>query len=222
MSLAAQMRGAALGLLEFLLPAVCPVCRESQPSEGGLCPGCLEGCGLEPAWSEARGPLSALGAATPYSGKAEEMIKGLKYAGRLTLARPLGHLLARAAEGAAGCDLVAPVPLHPRRLAERGFNQSLLLARELLAHSGLAARLAPTLLRRTRHTRPQVELSGPERAANVRGAFAVAPGARLQGLSVLLIDDVRTTGATLFECAAALRGAGTARVLALTVARAGA
>jgi predicted amidophosphoribosyltransferase len=112
--------------------------------------------------------------------------------------------------------------LHPRRLAERGFNQSLLLARELLAQSSLLARLAPTLLRRTRHTRPQVELSGPERAANVRGAFAVAPGARLQGLSVLLIDDVRTTGATLFECAAALRGAGAARVLALTVARVGA
>jgi ComF family protein len=220
-SLASLGRAAFSELIDFLLPPVCPLCRTQPPTRGGLCAACADATGLEPSWREGGEPLACAGAAAPYAGKAEEMIKGLKYAGRLSLAAPLGHLLAAAIEGRGRCcDLLAPVPLHPRRLAERGFNQSLLLARELARQAGLAVQIVPRLLARIRYTRPQVELAGSEREVNVRGAFAVAEAAGLlEGRSVLLIDDVFTTGATLKECAAALRRAGAARVLALTVAR---
>jgi ComF family protein len=214
----------AQGLVRFLLPAVCPLCWEAPAADCGLCAGCLEAAAPEPLWREAGGPLAEVGSALPYGGQAEEMIKGLKYEGRLSMAAPLGHLLALAVdEGARSCELIAPVPLHPKRLAGRGFNQSLLLARELAGQAKLAGRLLPRLLVRTRHTRPQVELSGAERADNVRGAFALGGASPpLEGRSVLLIDDVLTTGSTLGECAAVLREAGAARVVALTVARAGA
>lgn len=222
MSLASGLSAAASGLLEFLLPAVCPLCRRAAPRHLGLCAGCLEGCGLEPAWQSEPGPLAASGSAAPYRGRIEEMVKALKYGGRLSLAAPLGGLLAEAAREQPSADIIAPVPLHPRRLAERGFNQALLLCRELARRANMRATLAPALLRRIRYTRPQVELSGAERAANVRGAFAVSGGFNLKGQRILLVDDVRTTGATLAECAAMLLAAGAAGVAALTVARAGA
>jgi ComF family protein len=220
----AAIFSAARELGGFVLPPVCPVCRAAAPLTGGLCSGCLDAAGLSPGWHEFSScTLDAAGAAAPYAGAVEEMIKGLKYSGRLALAGPLGNLLALAAEGQAHpCDLLAPVPLHPRRLAERGFNQALVIARHLLRHAPRSgARLLPDLLRRVRYTRPQVELSGAERAANVKGAFAVAGNASLEGASVLLVDDVFTTGATLAECAAALKRAGAERVMALTVARTG-
>jgi predicted amidophosphoribosyltransferase len=111
------------------------------------------------------------------------------------------------------------VPLHPVRARERGFNQAELLAAELAAAAGLAVLPA---LRRVRPTRPQVGLAAAERAGNVRDAFA-ADASRaplLRGRGALLVDDVFTTGATLESAAAALRAAGAARVVALTLARA--
>jgi len=212
--------------MDFFLPPICPACRSGSAGREGLCAACLDAAAPEPAWAEGVAALAATGSAAAYRGLAEEMIKALKYSGRLAMVRPLGgllaNLLARTAAGPAqACDILAPVPLHPRRLTERGFNQSLLLTKELARQAGLRARLSPGLLQRVRYTRPQVELNGFERAANVRGAFAVAASAGVRGRRVLLIDDVCTTGATLRECAAALRSAGAAEVVALTVARAG-
>ena len=114
-------------------------------------------------------------------------------------------------------ELVCPVPLHPRRQRERGFNQSELLARSLAAHFG--AELAPHLLARVRDTAPQIDLPRAERQANVRGAFAVPKPEKAAGKSVLVVDDVFTTGATLRECARVLRRAGASRVLIFTLAR---
>jgi ComF family protein len=114
-------------------------------------------------------------------------------------------------------DLAMPVPLHGSRLRQRGFNQALLLAQ------GVCGRFSVPLsfdnLYRTRHTRPQVELSGRERAENVRGAFAVARPGEVRDRKVLLIDDVFTTGATMNECAKVLKDAGAASVTVLTLAR---
>ena len=111
------------------------------------------------------------------------------------------------------CDAVVPVPLHPSRRRERGFNQ----AEDLANHIGLPVVRA---LKRTRHTATQTVLPAAERQANVAGAFVAARQARdIRDRAVLLIDDVRTTGATLEACAKALRDAGAREVCALTAAR---
>jgi ComF family protein len=110
-----------------------------------------------------------------------------------------------------------PVPLHTRRLRERGFNQSLLLARQVSRKRSIPLNF--TALWRSRQTQPQTQLSGPERQKNVRGAFEVRNAEAVAGKRVLLIDDVFTTGATVQECAKALLDAGAERVDVLTLAR---
>jgi ComF family protein len=106
-------------------------------------------------------------------------------------------------------DLVVPVPLHPKRQRQRGFNQSALLSRYLCRSLNLV--LSENALRRIRHTTPQIELGPEERASNVRGAFAAVPR-QVAGRHILLVDDVFTTGATLSAAAEALLAAG-ARVV---------
>jgi ComF family protein len=114
--------------------------------------------------------------------------------------------------------LVIPVPLHPRRLRERGFNQSLLLARHVAR--ALGAELDFMSLRRERYTLPQTGLTREARRKNVRRAFRVIAKAPVRKREVLLIDDVATTGNTLDECARVLRKAGCDRVVCLVLARA--
>ena len=110
-----------------------------------------------------------------------------------------------------------PVPLHPRRRRERGFNQSELIARALGARTGCA--LCPGALVRRKDTAPQAELSAAERRRNVAGAFAVRQRAQVAGRVVVLVDDVWTTGATALACARILREAGAVEVRLLSVAR---
>nr|WP_315426680.1 ComF family protein [uncultured Albidiferax sp.] len=114
------------------------------------------------------------------------------------------------------CDAVLPMPLSPERLRERGYNQALELARQLAPHKTQAQ-----LLLRTRHTAPQPTLKRAERLRNVQGAFAVEPlrAASLRGQRVVLVDDVMTSGASLFAAAAVLRQAGAAHITGLVVAR---
>lgn len=160
-------------------------------------------------------PFAAARSAFAYEGRVMEALHRFKYSGEVNLARPLAQM-------ASICviqrpSLVIPVPLHPGRLKERGFNQSLLLARELSRLTG--APLDYSTLKRTRDTGQQVGLDRDERRRNVRGAFALAGRASLAGADVLLVDDVYTTGATIAECASVLKRAG-ATVRALTLARA--
>lgn len=230
-------------LVDLVFPPVCQVC--GQRSCIALCAACLQEVQfLEPPWCPRCGrpfPPLATGEGEcadcrnhrrafdlvrcvgPYEDPLRECVTALKYRGRIRLAEDLGRLLARRLEATlteadvATPDCVVPVPLHWRRRWRRGYNQSLLLGRELArAFGGLE--LAPVLVRR-RHTRPQTKLDRRARLANLRGAFSLRRHAKVAGKHVLVVDDVMTTGATLNECAKVLKRARCAGVMCLTVCR---
>jgi ComF family protein len=149
-----------------------------------------------------------------YDGTLRAIVHAFKYDGRRSLAVPLAALIhARAGGLVDTADVVVPVPLHPTRLCQRGFNQAADLARAL----GLPVVCA---LKRVRATPTQTSLPAARRHRNVRNAFAATRQARaLAGRTVLLVDDVSTTGATLEACARALKETGVGTVLAVTAAR---
>ena len=169
-------------------------------------------------------PLAACWSAVAYQGDVEDWIHRFKYPRRgwrgLDPA-PLGvmrQLVLEAARRALGPppERIVPVPLHPRRLRERGFNPAALLARAVAREQ--RCRFDATLLVRVRDTPSQTGLDRRARRANVRGAFQVRPGVRAPRV-VWLVDDVVTTGSTLIECARTLRRAGARHVVAVCVAR---
>ncbi len=144
-------------------------------------------------------------------------IHNFKYKGQRVLAGPLAELLAQDWQNRrVPVDMAAAIPLHPQRQKERGYNQSHLLAMEFSRATGIP--VAINALRRVRHTLPQVTLTPAERWQNVQDAFLGEPSL-LAGRSVLLIDDVCTTGATLEACARAALQAGARAVWAMTVCR---
>ena len=218
--------------------SICRACWESiQPWLGPSC----ERCGLPFASLQAADSVDSLCGLCRqgeqefdmarsyglYAGNLRKAILQLKFHGREYLANRLGELLARAFEALPEPDsaIVAPVPLHASRRRQRGFNQAELLARGLIRRlrgqeefRGL--RLVADSLRRIRATLPQVGLSVSARRENVSGVFSVARPEQVRNRTIVLIDDVMTTGATLSACAAALKRAGAARVLALSLARA--
>jgi ComF family protein len=151
-----------------------------------------------------------------YEGVLRKLIHVFKFEGVRTLQRPLGALLSRALPRESSFDAVVPMPLHWRRRWQRGFNQSELLAREIARRWNVPL---CRLVRRQRATSPQAGLTSAERRKNVLGAFAVKNTARLNGMRLLLVDDVLTTGATASACARALKRAGAAHVTFLALAR---
>jgi ComF family protein len=160
----------------------------------------------------------SLGAYTPSMARAVLM---LKYDGVLSLGAWFAGHLVRAVlpEGAAfAADVVVPVPLHPSRLRQRGYNQAELIARPVARLLGIPCR--SYLLVRTRPRPDKLRLTRRERWETVRGAYAPREGAQVDKLRVLLVDDVFTTGATLDACSRALRRVGAVWVAGLTVARA--
>ena len=149
----------------------------------------------------------------------KSVIQQYKYNREAWLARPLAALLVERAPFAVGAyDAVMPVPLHVQRLRWRGFNQAQFLAQPLARAANVT--LDPHSLQRVRPTRPQVDLDETERRRNVAGAFRVARPQRVKGRSILLVDDVYTTGATVNECSSVLLHAGARRVDVLVLARA--
>lgn len=164
-------------------------------------------------------PLDACHAALPYAFPWPDLIARFKFQGEPGWARPFAAIM-RAVPGVAqvldAADRVLPLPLGPRRLAERGYNQAHELARRLAP-----ARTDVRSLMRARDTAPQSTLGRDERLANVRSAFLVDPtrAQALRGMHLLLVDDVMTSGASLAAAAQALRRAGAARISALVLAR---
>jgi ComF family protein len=206
---------------------LCADCAADLPRVPRPCPRCGLPVTLE-STTVAADCAQCRAAAPPYAGcvvpwlyefPVSHLVQALKYEGALAHARVLGTLLAsEAARLQPGGDaLVVPVPLHPRRLQQRGYNQSHEIAR--IVARRLRWPLVDGALRRTRDTASQVGLSRTQREQNLRGAFAVEP-ARVEGRRVVLLDDVLTTGSTAHAAASALRAAGAARVDLLAVARA--
>lgn len=193
----------------------CPIC--SQPllpegTEDHICEECIR----------RRPSYETLWACYRYEGTMQAGILRLKYGRRSLLADALGPLLAdyaRARIPKGNNLLLIPVPLHPQRLRERGFNQSLLLARHVA--KSLHMDLDFLSLRRIKHTPPQASLARKDRRHNVRGAFAINDPRPVKGRSILLVDDVVTTGTTLHECARVLKKCGAAQVFGLSLARTG-
>lgn len=150
-----------------------------------------------------------------YEGIAMRAVLGLKFGGKRYLAKPMGELMREKAKRI-HYDYIVPVPLHKLRMTVRGFNQSGLIAKSIDEESVLDA------LSRNRRTKPQTRLGVRERQNNVRGAFAIKKGYedRIAGKSILLIDDVLTTGSTSAECFKALIAAGAEKVYILTFTKA--
>ncbi len=231
-------------LLQFSLPPQCHCCEKFlDEGEQGICSDCLAEihrieppfclvCGTPFVSTEVRihpcgGCLTkrkyftmarALGA---YQGSLQEAIHRWKYQGKAALTPFLGQWMT---EGLyrywdpKHLDLLIPVPLHKQRLRERGFNQALLLAKELNHRTGIPYR--KRILQKVRATLPQVNLSGVEREKGVRGSFQIVGKEELEGKTILLVDDVYTTGATVNECSKMLLAAGAERVDVFTLAHA--
>ncbi|HSV70599.1 MAG TPA: ComF family protein [Methylibium sp.] len=189
----------------------CERCALPLPTLQALCGGCLR---EPPPWSSA---VAACDYGHPWDG----LLAALKFDGALDLAPGLAGLLARrlAARAPVAVDAMLPVPLAPRRLRERGYNQASLLAQAVARARGVPVREGHLL--RLADTPPQLGLSRTQRRANLRGAFAVEPLAlsALRGQRLALVDDVMTTGATLAEASRSLLAAGAAEVQVWVVAR---
>lgn len=195
---------ACLGDLPRLPTTRCPQCALPTPT-GEVCGACLK---RPPRFDRCR-------AVYVYDFPADVLVQRLKYASELALAGFLAEQLAHEVSPHPLPDLILPMPLHPRRLGERGFNQAVELGRRLSARLGVPVRLEAC--QRVRDTPAQAGLDLRERRRNLRGAFHC--GKDLKGLRVALLDDVMTSGASLDELARAARNAGATGVEAWVVAR---
>ncbi len=245
LSIVGRLRRAWSEVVDLLYPPRCEVC--GVDSRQALCEECIAAikrisepfcrrCHVPFAeWEgdlvlcrdcrRSRSALLAARAAGLHTGTLRAAVLALKFNGALRLVEPLARLLLEVvfaeAEREDGIpveqvDAIVPAVLHPKRRRWRGFDQALLISRALSAMWGVP--VADVLVRQ-RFTVPQVTLRPSDRKLNLRGAFAVKTGADVEGLTVVVVDDVFTTGATLEACASALKRAGAARVYGLTVTR---
>ncbi|MEW5900376.1 MAG: ComF family protein [Acidobacteriota bacterium] len=208
---------------------ICRDCREKlQAADSAFCLCCgrfFEGAG-DPhfcgACLEKKSPLAKHRSCARYQGTVKDVILLYKYRGFRILGKTLADFMIQARGGEddlwADVEAIVPVPLHPKKERKRGFNQARLLAHCLARHKGIA--LADRRLVKVKNVPPQTSLDARDREANVKGAFRVRKARELKGRVVLLVDDVYTTGSTLWECAAVLKAAGVKEVRAITLARA--
>ncbi len=212
-------------------PPICPRCgvQFKSPAESDhLCGRCISGEGS--GGGTRRNPFVSARACGQYSGTLKNMIHAYKYHGKTGLGRPLGtllHIHFAKHYADAPIDCIVPVPLHREKLVKRGFDQVMgmlyhwpwtVAGGNRVLKNGSA--LSEKLLLRVKNTDTQTGLDRKRRSANVRTAFAVTDSERVKNKSVVLIDDVYTTGATLEECASAVKRAGARQIHCLTLARA--
>ncbi len=230
-------RGLGGAILDFALPPRCAGCAEVIADVDGFCPGCwgqiewlgnsgCACCGLPLEGTEAElcgrcladpPPLERMRAAVAYGEVPRSIALKLKYGRKVALARTMARYMAPLAGEVDAATRVVPVPLHRWRLWSRGFNQSGLVANELGRRWSVP--VEHRLLKRVKATKPLKGLNHQQRRKAVAGAFKVEPGVRLDGATVILIDDVLTSGSTAEACARALRKAGAGRVELISWAR---
>lgn len=223
-------------ILDFVLPARCAGCGDVVGLPGEFCPDCwgaidwlgsggCERCAMPLEGSEkgicmaceAKPPLVArTTAAVRYDDMTRGVALKLKYGRRVGLVKVMGRAMARNLPPDRDA-IIAPVPLHPGRLWKRGFNQAGLLAKEIGRQVG--GEVVSDLLQRKRATKPMTHMTPAQRERNVRGAIVMRDGKDVRGRTVILVDDVRTSGATIEACAKPLLKAGAARVEAVLWAR---
>lgn len=209
-------------LLNLLYPPKCPFCgRVLERGEEGWCAACQEELPwTEPGDAKAVEGCDACLSPLWYRDGVRDGMHRYKFDGGRGHARLFGLLMAQCLQDrwTQPVDLITWAPLHPKRRRERGYDQAELLARRVGELTGLPVE---NTLEKARATAVQSQTAGDgERRANVKGAYRALPGVELAGKRVVLVDDVATSGATLSECAAALRQAGAASVVGLTFARA--
>ena len=230
-------------VLDVIYPPSCLACRAAIAQSDQLCPSCWTrmrfierpycerlgtpfaqdlGAGIVSPQALADPPVYGRARAVAHfeDGPARHLVHRLKYGDRIELAKPMGRWMARAgAEVLVGADVLVPVPLHPKKLGARRFNQAMVLAQSISRQCGVP--VSPTALSRVKVTQPQVGLSRAQRASNVQGAFRVLADAAFEvaGRRVVLVDDVLTSGATLNAAARALFRAGATSVDVLVFAR---
>lgn len=227
-------RLAAAGV-DFLYPPECLVCSANQhaPETPHLCTVCLAALLAEvpPRLVDLAARIRQRGipvyldecyAAWPYGENVQRVLHAMKYQGKRSLARLLAAGMARRLVQVNGAPrsiaVVAPVPMHPRRERERGYNHSTLLAKELARRWNLPVNVGA--LRRVVDTLQQALLSAEERPGNVADAFTVKPRKAFADKEVLLVDDIVTTGSTANSCAKVLKHAGAKRIDVIAVASA--
>lgn len=237
MTVERAVRGLGKALLDFALPPRCAGCAEIISEVDGFCPDCwsdmewlgnagCDRCGLPLEGTEAElcgrclanpPPIERMRAAVAYGDVPRTIALKLKYGRKVALARTMARYMAPLVGNSDGPSLIVPVPLHRWRLWSRGFNQSGLVANEL----GRRWRLDVNhrLLRRIKPTRQLKGLNFQQRRKAVAGAFTVEPSRPLDGVTVVLVDDVLTSGSTAEACARALRKAGARRVELISWAR---
>lgn len=235
----AATRALARAAIGFALPPRCPGCGAITADDHSFCLACWRsidflagngcpGCGAPAAASAQEGLVCGACLADPpafdraravaaYGPVARNVVLKLKYGRRIGLAGTIARQMAPLLAAAPADALLACVPLHRWRIWGRGFNQSALIARALARQAGRD--LDVDLLRRTRATPPLRRMSPGQRRLAVRGAFALRTGAVVRGRTIVLVDDVYTTGATANACARVLKRAGAAAVIVLSWAR---
>ena len=211
-------------ILNFMFPPHCPLCGAYVEEKGSWCPQCLIKA-LQPQRLPLSVPVQVVidnaWALSVYREGTQDLIRGLKYHGRRSSLPYIRTLLDQAGENPAvaavlaSVNLAVPVPLYREKEKQRGFNQTELIFREWLEERGVPMQKA---LLRVRATRPMYQLSAEERQHNLQGAFRPKEGAVLAGKRILLVDDIMTTGATLYACARELRQSGAASVTAIVLA----
>jgi ComF family protein len=230
------------GLVSLIYPPFCAVCAGAISSDEYLCESCAQNLlRIRPPYcakcsepfagaltssftcancADRRLYFEAAVSSYRSRGAVREVVHRFKYGRQIHLRRLLGLWVAEALDDsrlvARHFDLVVPVPLHPARQRERGFNQAALLAAALRRSRNLPV---CNVLQRTRYTATQTQFDRNERMENLRGAFRLRRGSNVQDLRMLLVDDVLTTGSTLSECASVLLEAGALSVHAVTAAR---
>ncbi len=223
-----HLRGATAFAIDVVYPKRCAGCGRRG---SWLCEACDAGIDhFVPPWCAICGVpvhlqcrcaslpdgVEQMRSAGPYEGWFRGAVVQCKYHGEWGRAEHLAEMLAKVADDLRPFDALVPVPLHPSRFRQRGFNQAQLLAQHA---AKVLAVLIDDVLMRTRRTDPQVHLGATQRFINVQGAIQVKPGSLVSGRSLVLVDDVVTTGSTLAACATALVEAGACCVKAATVTR---